>query len=154
MNRQPTAADPSADPAASRRPVLLFDGECGLCHAVVRFLLRRDRIGRLHFAPLQSEPAQAYLRARGLPTADFDSLVFVPDWDRPAASAPQFRTDGALSALEAIGGPWSAFARLRAVPRVLRDPCYTLVARTRYMLFGRYRPRPPADPSWSARFLG
>jgi predicted DCC family thiol-disulfide oxidoreductase YuxK len=153
VNHPPSAAAPTAAPADVRRPVLLFDGECGLCHAIVRFLLRADRTGRLHFAPLQSAPAQAYLRTRGLPTADFDSLVFVSDWSRPEL-APLLRTDGALAALGELGGRWTVFARLRTLPRRLRDPCYALVARTRYALFGRYRPRPLADPSWSARFLG
>ena len=68
-----------------RRPVLLYDGECGLCAAVVRAMLREDAAARLRFAPLQGAAAQDYLRARGLPTSGFDSLVFVPDWERPEA---------------------------------------------------------------------
>ena len=45
------------------RPVLLYDGECGLCNRLVRLLLRADRAGRLNYAPLQSGPAQTYLGA-------------------------------------------------------------------------------------------
>lgn len=136
-----------------RTPVLLFDGECGLCNAVVRFLIRRDRAARLRFAPLQSPPAQAYLRARGLPTEDFDSIVFVPDWHDPAHSRHLLRTDGALAALRELGGCWRVVAALRVLPAVLRDPFYRLVARTRYALFGEYRPRPLPDPAWEGRFL-
>ena len=33
--------------ADERRPVLLYDGECGLCAAVVRVLLREDAAARL-----------------------------------------------------------------------------------------------------------
>jgi predicted DCC family thiol-disulfide oxidoreductase YuxK len=135
-------------------PVLLYDGECGLCNAVVRFLLRRDRAVRLHFAALQSAPAQAYLAAQGLPTADFDSIVFVPDWNRPAPGAALLRTDGALAALNELGGGWRTVAKLRVLPRWLRDPFYKLVARTRYALFGQYRPTPLPDPTWAERFLG
>ena len=135
-------------------PVLLYDGECGLCNGVVRFLLRRDRAGRLRFAPLQSPPAEAYLVAQGLPTADFDSLVFVPDWSRPGRGASLLRTDGALAALAELGGGWRTVAELRRLPRWLRDPLYKLVARTRYALFGQYRPTPLPEPSWVERFLG
>lgn len=42
--------------------------------------------GRVAVRTAPGPTAQAYLRAHGLPTADFDSLVFVPDWarrDRP-----------------------------------------------------------------------
>jgi predicted DCC family thiol-disulfide oxidoreductase YuxK len=135
------------------RPVLLYDGTCGLCNWCVRRLLATDRVGRLHYAPLQSGTAQAYLRGRGLPTTDFDSLVFVPDWERPADHAPLFRTDGALAAAATVGGIWRLVTWLRVLPGWLRDPCYKLVARFRYTLFGEYRPSPLADPAWALRFL-
>jgi len=135
-------------------PVLLFDGECGFCHRVVRLLLRTDRKGRLRFAPLQGAPAQAYLRARGLPTADFDSLVFVPDWAAPDRSAPLLRTDGALAAAAEVGGIWRLVIWTRVLPAGWRDPVYRMVARTRYALFGQHRPSPLPDPAWAERFLG
>lgn len=136
-----------------RRPVLLFDGECGLCNWCVRRLLATDRAGRLHYAPLQGEPAQAYLRAKGLPVTDFDSLVFVPDWKCPADHAPLLGTDGALAAAATVGGIWRLVTWMRVLPSWLRDPCYKLVARFRYTLFGEYRPTPLPDPAWSRRFL-
>lgn len=134
-------------------PVLLYDGECGLCNAIVRQLLRTDRRGRLHFAPLQGTAAQAYLRSKGLPTEDFDSLVFVPDWQAPERCAPLLRTDGALAAAAEVGGVWRLFTWMRVLPAWSRDPFYRLVARTRYALFGEYRPRPLEKPEWGARFL-
>src|SRR4051812_39696374 len=85
-------------------PVLFFDGECGLCNRLVRLLLRIDHRARLRFAPLQGPVAQAYLRSHGLPTVDFDTLTFVPDWqhrDRPDYLS---RTSGVIAALRAIGG--------------------------------------------------
>jgi predicted DCC family thiol-disulfide oxidoreductase YuxK len=135
------------------RPVLLYDGECGLCNGVVSRLLATDPAGRLNYAPLQSEPAQAYLRAQGLPTADFDSLVFVPDWNYPEVYPPLFRTDGALAAAAVVGGVWRLVTWLRVLPGGVRDPFYKLVARFRYQLFGEYRPSPLPDPAWTSRFL-
>jgi len=137
----------------ARRPVLLYDGTCGLCNAVVRFLIREDSVARLRFAPLQSAPAQAYLRAQGLPTKDFDSLVLVPDWEHPAQGRPLLRTGGVLAALDELGGVWRVLSWLRALPAALRDPLYKVVARTRYALFGEYRPTPLPEPAWAARFL-
>lgn len=135
------------------RPVLLYDGECGLCNGIVRLLLRSDRQGRLRFAPLQGAAAQGYLRARGLPTTDFDSLVFVPDWEAPERSAPRLRTDGVLAAAAEVGGGWRLVAWLRVLPVWLRDALYRLVARSRHALFGKYRPAPLPDPAWAERFL-
>lgn len=134
-------------------PVLLYDGECGLCNFLVRRLLRSDQNGRLRFAPLQSKPALMYLRAKGLPTVDFDSLVFVSDWEAPEHGEPLLRTDGALAAAAEVGGVWRLIASLRVLPVWLRDPFYKLVARTRYALFGKYQPTPLPDPAWARRFL-
>ncbi len=137
----------------ARQPVLLYDGECGLCNAVVRFLLREDVGGRIRFAPLQGEPAQRYLKAQGLPTADFDSLVFVPDWNQPAAGAYRLRTAGVAATADEIGGLWRVVSWLRFLPAVLRDGAYKLVARMRYALFGEYKPTPLPEPTWAERFL-
>ena len=54
--------------AKARRLRLFYDGECGLCHAAVRFVLAEDRDGQgFRFAPLASESfarlAPAELRA-------------------------------------------------------------------------------------------
>jgi predicted DCC family thiol-disulfide oxidoreductase YuxK len=136
-----------------RIPVLLYDGECGLCNGVVRFILRHDPVGRIHFAPLQSPPAQEYLKSEGLPTADFGSLVFVPDWGSPVRGAYLLRTTGALAALSELGGAWRIASWLRLLPAFVRDPFYAVVSRSRYAIFGKYRPAPLPDPEWEKRFL-
>jgi predicted DCC family thiol-disulfide oxidoreductase YuxK len=141
---------PRGDPSG---PVLFFDGECGLCNRLVRTLLRWDRRGALHFAPLQGPSAQAYLRRHGLPTEDFDSLIFVPAWSR--RDRPEFlvRTDGALAALEACGRFVRTARLLRRVPSRARDAGYRVIARLRYRIFGEWRPRPLENPDWRQRFL-
>lgn len=147
--------DPDWFPARrdQREPVLLYDGACGLCNGVVRLLLREDATGRMKFAPLQSAPAQAYLRAHGLPTDDFDSLVFVPDWTQSDLAKPELRTNGVCAVLNEIGGMWRVISWLRFLPAAPRDACYRLVARTRYALFGEYHLKPLPEPSWEQRFL-
>ncbi|ATC63868.1 thiol-disulfide oxidoreductase [Nibricoccus aquaticus] len=138
--------------ALRRTPLLMYDGTCGLCNACVRLLLRIDKAGTLRFAPLQGPTAQAILRERGLPTEDFDSLIFVPDF--PRKDGPHWsRTDGVLQVLAELGGVWRVVSWLRVIPRWLRDPLYKVVARLRYRLFGEYRPRPLAKVEWAARFL-
>lgn len=136
----------------SRQSVLLYDGECGLCNFVVRFLIREDRTGRLRFTPLQGEVAQWYLRENGLPTKDFDTIVWVPDWRTQHRGDFRVRTDGVLAALDQIGGVWRVMSWLRAVPAKVRDPLYKIVARIRYALFGVYRPTPLPEESWGERF--
>ena len=134
--------------------MLLFDGECGLCHACVRLLLRADREGALRYAPLQGAAAQAFLREQGLRTEDFDTLIFVPDWaGRATLGRYLVRTDAVLAACATAGGWIGALAELRVVPRGWRDSAYKIVARLRYRILGKYRPRPFAQPEWAERFL-
>ena len=117
-------------------PVLLFDGECGLCVRCVRLLLVSDRRGRLRFAPLQGEAAQIFLRERGLPTEDFDSAIFVPDWKLRLETGPLFRTDALLAAMRVVGGAWQLTGWLSFLPRTCRDLFYRSVARWRRHFFG------------------
>lgn len=139
--------------SSSPQPVLLYDGECGLCNALVRFMLRRDRRRVLLFAPLQGRAGQAFLRSRGLGTEDFDSLVFIEDHTR-ADTAFFLRTAGALRALRELGGAWKKLSSiLGVVPACCSDLIYKCIARTRYRLFGQYRPTPLPDPSWAKCFL-
>lgn len=136
-------------------PVLLFDGTCGLCNRCVRLLLRSDRHERMHFAPLQSAPAQDYLRSHGLPTDDFDSLIFVPDWSQRERRDFLSRTNGVVAALRVCGGVAGACgAMLKVIPSSWRDAGYKLIARWRYRIWGEWKPRPLAKPAWAARFIG
>ncbi|HEY0946498.1 MAG TPA: DCC1-like thiol-disulfide oxidoreductase family protein [Opitutaceae bacterium] len=154
MNAQPPmTALRAIDAGGWTGPVLFFDGECGLCNRLVRLLLRLDRAARLRYAPLQGPVAQAYLRAHGLPTEDFDSLVFVPSWAGREEPAYQLRTDGVFGALRVCGGAARALTWLQGLPRPWRDAGYRLVGHWRYRLFGPWRPRPLARAEWAARFL-
>lgn len=137
-------------------PVVLFDGECGLCQRIVRLLLRLDRQGRLRFAPLQGPAAQAFLRLHRLPTTGFETLVFVPDWGRREEATFLLRTDGAIAALRVTN---SGLARglaggLALFPARVRDAGYRVVSRWRTRVFGPWRPRPWGRPEWERRFLG
>lgn len=134
--------------------MLLFDGECGLCNRVTRLLLRLDRRGTLRFAALQGISAQEFLRRRALPTTDFDSLIFVPDWSRRFDAPFRERTAGVIGALRVIGGLGPVFAVLLAVfPATWRDAGYRLIARWRYRFFGEWHPCPLPRAEWARRFL-
>lgn len=132
-------------------PLLLFDGECGLCQILLRFLLARDARAVLRYAPLQGPTAQRHLRRLGLPTADWNSLVFLPS---ALGEKALLRTDGVVAVLLLLDPPWPFWGRcLRAVPRPMRDAGYKVVARLRYALFGEYRPRSLPREDWAERVL-
>lgn len=121
-------------PAASVDHVF-YDGDCGFCHASVRFLAARDRAGRLRYAPLGGPTFLALVpegERAGLP----DSLVV-----HGADGRVLVQSEAMLHCLRRLGGGWRALAALlAAVPRPLRDPAYAAFARSRQRWSAR-----PAD---------
>lgn len=137
-------------------PLLLYDGECGLCDRAVQFLLARDPGGALRFAPLQGETAGGYLERHGLrprPGEGFDSMVLALDPGGPRERV-LVRAEAALALGRYLGGGLGALAWLgRIVPRRGRDAAYRVVARNRKRLAGPPdRCRLP-DAGERARFL-
>ena len=139
-------------PPASDTPVLLYDGDCGLCAGSVQFLLRHEpphRRAALRFAPLQGAYA-AQVRARHPELAEVDSVVWV-DPANPAVPV-RVRSDAALQALTHLGGAWALLAALgRVVPRMVRDAVYDRIARHRLSLAAPRCLLP--TPEERARFL-
>jgi predicted DCC family thiol-disulfide oxidoreductase YuxK len=45
--------------------LILYDGVCGLCNRLVKFVLKRDSRDQFRFASLQSEFAGSILQRRG-----------------------------------------------------------------------------------------
>ncbi len=117
---------------------LFFDGDCGLCHHSVRFVLRRDAQRRFRFAPLEGETFAPYLERlqseqQGAPVPD-SMIVATPD------GRLLLRSDGVVHILRQLGAPWRALGGLLAlVPRPVRDLGYRIVARIRHRLFSRPR---------------
>lgn len=141
-----------ARPATGDGPIILYDGVCGLCSRLSRFVLARDRAGRFRFAPLQGRLAGEILTRHGRDPRDLDTLYLVLDSGRPEEHLLR-KSDAALWILRELGGPWRMAGALRVVPPALRDLGYDAVARIRYRLFGRYDSCPVPAPEHRGRFL-
>lgn len=128
-------------------PLVLFDGECGLCNGTVNFILARDPAGVFRFAPLQSAVGHRVLSEKGLPTDKFDTLVLV------AEEKAWARSDAALGIARRLGFPWSLLVVLQVVPRSVRDFFYDQVAKRRFRWFGRVEKCSTARKKWEERFL-
>jgi predicted DCC family thiol-disulfide oxidoreductase YuxK len=121
-----------AEAMPSPRTILFYDGECGLCHRFVRFLLWRDADGaRFAFSPLGGHHIRQVLsetERAALP----DSLVL-----RTADGAIRTRSESVLGAFDLLGGFWQWVAAAgRIVPLRIRDAVYDWVARMRRRVFG------------------
>jgi predicted DCC family thiol-disulfide oxidoreductase YuxK len=123
----PRWVKPRRGPAPAR---LYYDGDCGLCHRAVRFVLAEDSTGAaFRYAPLARLPAEVAAR---LP----DSLVVELPGGALLVRARAVREVG-----ERLGGLWRALAiASRALPTAWLDRAYDGIARVRGRLFAR-----PAD---------
>ena len=132
-------------------PVLLYDGECGLCDSAVQLILRHDTRGLMRFAPLQSEYGRAAL-ARHPVLAAVDSVVLL-ERDSVGAERAYVRSDAALRVAAYLGGLWKLLLPLRVVPKPVRDFAYDLLARNRYRFFGRHESCLLPAPEVRTRFI-
>ena len=131
--------------------VLFYDGVCGLCDHIVRFVLQHDRAGLFRFAPLQSDYAAAVLARHGRDASELDSVCLLVDPDGPNERLLA-RSDAACAVFAGLGGAWRLLALGRFLPRPLRDAAYDAVASRRYRWFGRFDQCPIPSPLLRERF--
>ncbi len=141
------------DQSPTPTTVVFYDGVCGLCARFNRFLLSRDRQGRIRFAALQGPLAQAVLPRYGKDPSDLDTICVLVDWKTPQERVLA-RLPAILHALRQLDGVWPPIGRLGSlVPVRIADAAYNFVARRRYRLFGKFESCMIPPPEWRQRFL-
>ncbi len=150
---------------AVSRPILLYDGVCGLCNRMVQFILKRDGGGLFRFASLQSPFAARILMRHHVNPDELDTVYVVIGDDSAnqltsdtadglSAEVLLARSDAVLYVLDHVGGFWRLAGRLiRLLPRGLRDRAYRVIAGHRYRIFGRYETCPIPSEGTRGRFL-
>jgi len=112
--------------------ILLFDGFCNLCSRLVNFIIKRDKKSKFLFISLQSASGQSLLKKFGLPTDNFDSVVYI------RSDKFFLKSSAILHILKELGGIWKLFFIFIIVPNFIRDFIYRIIAKTRYKIFGRH----------------
>lgn len=140
---QPTAITPT--PSVDR-PIVFFDGVCGLCNRSIDFILRRDRRGVFLVTPLQGATAEQLLDP-----ADRERLGSLVVW---ISGRTYRRSAGVVRLLWRLGPLWKVVgALLWLIPLPLRDLGYRVIAANRYRLFGRKETCRLPTAAERARFL-
>ena len=126
--------------------VILYDGVCVFCSRWVRFVATRDLDQRFRFTAIQSPYGTRLAQAFGIDPGDPDTNAVIH------GGVAYFRSDAALMVLSNL--PGCGWVRvLRAVPKPLRDAVYHLVARNRYLIFGKYEECFVPDAQMRARVI-
>jgi predicted DCC family thiol-disulfide oxidoreductase YuxK len=139
------------------RLLVIFDGHCGLCNRTVRWLLRRDRRDRLRFAASDSAKVAVLLARQGICLPDEKSgpatILVVREFNHPAERV-LVRSDAVLALLTELTRPWPTVATvLGGIPRPMRDLGYRLIARWRYLIWGRLQSCLLPAPDERVKFL-
>ena len=137
-------------------PILLYDGVCALCNGVVRFIFSHDHRRDFRFAPLQSCLARELI-AMSTSTSAPEGVILVTDALTPRQRLYR-RSDAVVRTLHILGHHQDRWSRLSdflvRIPRPLREFGYTVIARLRYRIFGRYATCPVPTPDQRGRILG
>ncbi len=111
--------------------VILYDGVCVFCSRWIRFVAARDVEKRFRFTAIQSPYGTRLAQAFGIDPADPDTNAVVH------GGVAHFKSDAALIVLSRLPG-WRWTRAFLVVPKIVRDPVYSLVAKNRYRIFGKF----------------
>lgn len=119
--------------------LLIFDGTCGICKRLVRWVQTRDAAGRIKALPNQTP---GLIEQYGLTRAQVDREVWVIDAEGRALGGAA----AVNQVLEALGGGWAWLGRALRLPPLFwcETRLYRWVAGHRY-LFGRWGITPACE---------
>ena len=132
---------------ASQGPIIVFDALCVLCSTNAQFILTHDKRGHFRLASMQGDVGAALFERFGIDPSDPDTIIVV-DGDKVWRNS-----DAVLAIYSGLGWPWRAAAIVKLVPRFIRDPIYSLVARNRYRIFGKREVCWLPSPQYAGRVL-
>lgn len=121
--------------ADSGRPdtIMIYDGDCGLCHRAVGHVLKWDRREEFRFAGNRSDVGRGLLKEAGM------RLDPPPETMVVLIEGKCFtKSDAALVIAGRLGGVHSVLRLGWLVPRFMRDWCYDRIARNRHAFFGSH----------------
>ena len=111
--------------------VILFDGICNFCSDSVKFIVKRDPMGKFKFAPLQSETATDLIAKFDIDNENLDSIILFED------NTYYIKSTAVLKIAKQLNALWSLIYVFIIIPRPIRDYFYDIVATNRYRWFGR-----------------
>ena len=111
--------------------IVLFDGVCNLCNGFVNFIIKQDKKAIIKFATLQSEIAKEILKVHHINQLELNSVIVLID------DKIYTKSSAALMILKELGGVWKMFFAFYIIPKFIRDFFYNIVAKYRYVLFGK-----------------
>lgn len=106
--------------------IVFYDGECGFCQGIVQFVLRNDKKGEIHFAPIQSEFTSTFFDSLSEPRPDLSTFYFY-------SKGKLFKkSSAALRLCLKLKFPFPVLSFFLIIPFFIRDFVYDIVAKNRF----------------------
>jgi predicted DCC family thiol-disulfide oxidoreductase YuxK len=115
----------------NRKPIILFDGICNFCNAMVNFIIRQDKKNVFLFCALQSDSGKKLLEQYEIDWKANDSFVVIEN------NKAYQKSDAALKLYNKLPWYWKWTQLFWAFPNFIRDGVYNFIARNRYKWFGK-----------------
>jgi len=113
------------------KPIIFFDGVCNLCNSSVQFILKKDSKNVFLFSSLQSDAAKDILLQYKLKNSDLSSIILLEN------GIVYQKSTAILKISRRLKGFYKYFYALIIIPKIIRDPLYSFVAKNRYKWFGK-----------------
>jgi predicted DCC family thiol-disulfide oxidoreductase YuxK len=128
-------------------PIILFDGFCNFCNRTVNIILKYDKGAHFKLAASQSIAGINILQEFKLDQKAFASVILIEN------EKVYTKTDAVIQiAIHLTGWP-RLFTGLKIIPKPLRDFGYDVIAKNRYILFGKRETCRIPEASERNRFL-
>jgi len=131
----------------SDKAVLVFDGVCYTCNAVLDTIIRSDKKDVFRFVSLQSELGQAILKSLGMEASpDVNTMVLIFEGNVYRYSSAYFQI------CRILRGFWTLGLIFSFLSRGFTDACYLFYSKRRHTFGKKETCRIPTEAE-RARFL-
>ena len=111
--------------------IILFDGVCNYCNALVRFIIANDTKDCFRFAAQQSDAGKRILQEHHLEITLNDTFYLIENGKAYSHSTAAFKV------FRHLRWYWKWMYIFIIIPPFIRDFFYNLIAKNRYKIFGR-----------------
>ncbi len=112
------------------KSIIIYDGVCGFCNHTIQFILRNKPDKDIRFVAYQSETAQELMRQFAI-TPDMSSILLIQH------KKYYTKSSAVLKILQHLQSPWRYLYYLIIIPGFIRDSCYSIISRYRYLIMGK-----------------
>ena len=111
--------------------IVLFDAHCVLCQNWTKFLTRYDLQAQFKLVSVQSALGQRLLKTYHFPLDQFDTMLYIEH------GTVFTHSTAFIKIIVQLGLPWRFAKIAQLIPKILRDPIYSLIAKNRYHWSGK-----------------